>query len=336
MAEALKGITAELYEAMIAVVDERVKEIRVTREDFSELKGIVGDLAHSHNQLREVVTELAQGHRELVQSHNELREVVTELAHSHNELREVVTELAHSHNELREVVTELAHSHNELREVVTELAHSHNELREVVTELAHSHNELREVVTELAHSHNELREVVTELAHSHNELRGAVTELAHSHNELRGAVGELAQAQARTEKAVANLAHQVGRMSDTLGYGLEDLGEWVLPAYFERAYGITGVERCIRRFIKVDRKEVEVNLYAEGKRNGEAVVLLGESKNRIGRTEVKKFVAHLRVIERVLDKPAFRFLFGFWAHPSAERLARENNIEVISSYQLTR
>ncbi|MCL0103971.1 hypothetical protein M1O51_05150, partial [Dehalococcoidia bacterium] len=62
MAEALKGITAELYEAMIAVVDERVKEIRVTREDFSELKGIVGGLAHSHNQLREVVTELAQGH----------------------------------------------------------------------------------------------------------------------------------------------------------------------------------------------------------------------------------------------------------------------------------
>ncbi|MCL0079013.1 hypothetical protein M1O54_00415 [Dehalococcoidia bacterium] len=245
MAEALKGITAELYEAMIAVVDERVKEIRVTREDFSELKGIVGDLAHSHNQLREVVTELAQGHRELVQSHNELREVVTELAQGHREL-------------------------------------------------------------------------------------------VQSHNELRGAVGELAQAQARTEKAVANLAHQVGRMSDTLGYGLEDLGEWVLPAYFERAYGITGVERCIRRFIKVDRKEVEVNLYAEGKRNGEAVVLLGESKNRIGRTEVKKFVAHLRVLERVLDKPAFRFLFGFWAHPSAERLARENNIEVISSYQLTR
>ncbi|MCL0072889.1 hypothetical protein M1N91_01530 [Dehalococcoidia bacterium] len=280
MAEALKGITAELYEAMIAVVDERVKEIRVTREDFSELKGIVGGLAHSHNQLREVVTELAQGHRELVQSHNELREVVTELAHSHNQLREVVTELAQGHREL-------------------------------------------------VQSHNELREVVTELAQGHREL-------VQSHNELRGAVGELAQAQARTEKAVANLAHQVGRMSDTLGYGLEDLGEWVLPAYFERAYGITGVERCIRRFIKVDRKEVEVSLYAEGKRNGEAVVLLGESKSRIGRTEVKKFVAHLRVLERVLDKPAFRFLFGFWAHPSAERLARENNIEVISSYQLTR
>jgi len=217
MTEALKGITAELYEALIAVVDERVKEIRVTREDFSELKGIV-----------------------------------------------------------------------------------------------------------------------TELAHSHNELRGAVTELAHSHNELRGAVKDLAQAQARTEKAVANLAHQVGRMSDTIGYWLEDLGQWVLPAYFERTYGITGVKRCIRKFIEVDEKEVEINLYAEGKRNGEAVVLLGESKNRIRQTEVKKFMAHLKVLEKVLKKPAFRFLFGFWAHPNAERLARENNIEVISSYQLTR
>jgi predicted nuclease with TOPRIM domain len=301
MAEALKGITAELYEALIAVVDERVKEIRVTREDFSELKGIVGELAQSHNELRGAVTELAQ---------------------SHNELRGAVTELAQSHNELRGAVTELAQSHNELRGAVTELAQSHNELRGAVTELAQGHKQL-------AQSHNELRGAVTELAQGHKQL-------AQSHNELRGAVKELAQAQARTEKAVANLAHQVGRMSDTIGYGLEDLGEWVLPAYFERAYGITGVERCIRRFIQVDRKEVEINLYAEGKRNGEAIVLLGESKNRIGRTEVKKFVAHLRVLERVLDKPAFRFLFGFWAHPSAERLARENNIEVISSYQLTR
>ena len=155
-------------------------------------------------------------------------------------------------------------------------------------------------------------------------------------DELRGIVRELAQAQTRTEKALTNLAQQVGRMTDTLGYGLEDLGHWVLPAYFERTYGITGVERCTRKFIKVNRREVEVNLYAEGKRNGEAIVLLGESKNRIGQTEVKNFVARLRELESAFDKPAFRFLFGYWAHPTAERLARENGIEVISSYQLTR
>jgi hypothetical protein len=121
-----------------------------------------------------------------------------------------------------------------------------------------------------------------------------------------------------------------------LGYGLEDLGHWVLPAYFERTYGISGVERCVRKFIKVDSREIEVNLYAEGRRNGEAIVLLGESKNLIGRAEVKNFAARLKVLESALDKPTFRFLFGYWAHPSAEKLAREKGIEVISSYQLTR
>lgn len=125
-------------------------------------------------------------------------------------------------------------------------------------------------------------------------------------------------------------------MTGTLGYGLEDLGQWVLPAYFERTYSISGVKRCTRKFIKVNRREVEINLYAKGKRNGETIVLLGESENRIGRTEVKNFVASLKVLESVLDKPTFHFLFGYWAHPSAEKLARENGIEVISSYQLTR
>ncbi|MCL0097532.1 hypothetical protein M1O19_03280 [Dehalococcoidia bacterium] len=46
MAEALKGITAELYEAMIAVVDERVKEIlKEGREEGREEGEKKGDKA---------------------------------------------------------------------------------------------------------------------------------------------------------------------------------------------------------------------------------------------------------------------------------------------------
>jgi len=51
-------------------------------------------------------------------------------------------------------------------------------------------------------------------------------------------------------------------MTDTVGYGLRDLGRWVLPACFERTYSITGGERCTRKFIKLNRREVETNLYA--------------------------------------------------------------------------
>jgi len=41
------GVTAEVYKTIVTIVDERVKEIKVTREDF--------------NALRDVVEELAQG-----------------------------------------------------------------------------------------------------------------------------------------------------------------------------------------------------------------------------------------------------------------------------------
>ena len=245
MAEEIKGITAELYEAIIAVVDERVREIRVTREDFGELKGIVRDLAQAQGRTEMRVEELAQA-----QGRTEMR--------------------------------------------------------------------------------------VEELAQAQGRTEMRVEELAQAQGRTEMRVEELAQAQGRTEKALANLAHQVGRLTDTIGYGLEDLGQWVIPAYLERAYGIAGIKKCTRKFIKVDKKEIEIDLYAEGKRNGERVVVLGESKNRIGRTEVKGFIAHLREMESVWDKPTFRFMFGYRSHPSAEELAREHGIEVISSYQLTR
>lgn len=36
--EQTTGMTAELYKAVVAVVDERMQEIQVTREDFDALR----------------------------------------------------------------------------------------------------------------------------------------------------------------------------------------------------------------------------------------------------------------------------------------------------------
>ena len=181
-----------------------------------------------------------------------------------------------------------------------------------------------------------LETAMAKLTEAQARIEERVGRLEDTVAKLNDAVTKLTVAQTRTEEAITNLRQDVSRMSDTLGYGLEDLGEWVLPAYFERTYRISGIARCTRKFIKVDGKEIEVNLYAEGVREGELIVLLGESKNRIGEKDVKKFVRQLKALEGAFDKPVFLFIFGFWAHPSAERLARENDIVVICSYQLTR
>ena len=45
------GLTAEMYRAVIAVVDERVDAIRVTRQDFNRLNRTVGELARAQRDL---------------------------------------------------------------------------------------------------------------------------------------------------------------------------------------------------------------------------------------------------------------------------------------------
>ena len=54
------GLTAEMYQAVITIVDERVKEIRVTREDFNALKGAVQELAQAQARTEQQMGELVQ------------------------------------------------------------------------------------------------------------------------------------------------------------------------------------------------------------------------------------------------------------------------------------
>jgi len=42
MDQTVEGISSEVYKAIVTVVDDRMREIRVTRQDFDELKGING------------------------------------------------------------------------------------------------------------------------------------------------------------------------------------------------------------------------------------------------------------------------------------------------------
>ncbi|CAD7774864.1 hypothetical protein DMNBHIDG_01015 [Candidatus Methanoperedenaceae archaeon GB37] len=46
-------ISADLHEFVIKVVDDRVREIKVTREDFNALKQVVEELAQAQKKTEE-------------------------------------------------------------------------------------------------------------------------------------------------------------------------------------------------------------------------------------------------------------------------------------------
>ena len=53
------AITPELYNAIVTIVDGRMKEFQVSREDFSELRAIVTELAEAQTKTEEALKELA-------------------------------------------------------------------------------------------------------------------------------------------------------------------------------------------------------------------------------------------------------------------------------------
>lgn len=157
---------------------------------------------------------------------------------------------------------------------------------------------------------------------------------------LKRAVEELAQAQKRTEKALEELvqaqtetARQVGRLSLTIGFGLEDIAHVVLPGYLQRHFSIQMGE-FERRFFPVSRgMSLEVNLYAEGKQNGRRLTILGEAKSRIHAREVRQFQ---RVVEKVtpqLSYPPFKVMFAYIIYPDAIEEAKRHEMVLVASYQ---
>jgi hypothetical protein len=125
---------------------------------------------------------------------------------------------------------------------------------------------------------------------------------------------------------------EVGRLSDTVGFTLEDIARVVLPGYLERHLGVR-VERLRRKHFTVNGAEYEVDLYGVGQRDGTKVTVLGEVKHRIYTREVKSFARLLARVTPLVRTEVVKVMFGFLVHPSAEEVAKEAGITLVASYE---
>lgn len=205
--------------------------------------------------------------------------------------------------------------------------------------------DLRSSMKSLTDAIDRLAERVDKLAEAQkltedrlNKLTERVDKLTEQVDKLTERVNRLAEAQLRTEEhvkqlavTVSNLAGEVGRLSDVIGFGLEDVAKVVVPGWLYRHERIE-VE-LERRFVYVDGESIEVNLYGDGRRNGEAVIVVGECKSRIYEREVREFAEKLEKLAKVFQgRRMYTFMFGFLIHPSAEGEARGRGITLIASY----
>jgi len=240
---------------------------------------------------------------------------------------------------------------SELRKAFGELveAQSRTELR--LEELAEAQKRTEQRLEELAEAQKRTERRLEELAEAQARTERQVArteqrleELAEAQTRTERRLDRLAEAQERTERQVARLTGEVvrikenlGGLSHTVGYRLEDEAIWSLPGLLERDHGIV-VEGSLRRDhleTRPNRYE-ELNIWGEGARGGERVHILGEAKSQLKKRDVDDFLKLLDRVQAVVDRPLVRLVVTYQTSPQVKRYLSEKGILLYLSYELGR
>jgi len=138
-------ITSALKKKIAEIVDERIRETHVKREDFSELKTIVKEVAEAQKRAEEELKELREAQKRT-------EEEVRKLAEAQKKTEEEVRKLAEAQKRTEEEVRKLAEAQKRTEEEVRKLAEAQKKTEEEVRKLAQGLNRTREDLGGLARS----------------------------------------------------------------------------------------------------------------------------------------------------------------------------------------
>ena len=183
-----------------------------------------------------------------------------------------------------------------------------------------------------------------------NELKAIVKDLAKSQRELAEAqkgtelkIEELAEAQKNTEKELRELVGehrktrtQLGGLSMTIGYTLEDKAFKTLPTLLKKDYGLIVKEKLRRKFVTDNKGQpIEVNIIGQADQNGQTSVIVGEAKSQLSKNDIDAFMRKkLNRLKGIYDR-IFPILITYMiSEPDVEEYAKEKGISLYYSYDL--
>jgi len=176
-----------------------------------------------------------------------------------------------------------------------------------------------------------------------NELKEIVRELAEAQKRTEQRVEELAQAQKRTEQELQKLIkehaktrEQVGGLSSTVGYILENEAMKALPTLLAQEFGLKIEGRFVRKFVK-DKKgrPIEVNIIGEAIKNGKKIVIIGEAKAQLSKNKVLEFLRkRMKPLQEVFGEIFPILITHMITQPDVEEYAHKHGIKrVYYSYE---
>jgi len=162
----ISKITPGIKKEIIKIIDERIREVHVTREDFRELKEIVRDLGIKTAELADAQKRTEQRVEELAEAQKRTEQRVEELAEAQKKSEERLTrveialdELAQAQKRTEQRVEELAEAQKKSEERLTrveialdKLAQAQKRTEEALTTLTKEHSITRKLVGDLSNT----------------------------------------------------------------------------------------------------------------------------------------------------------------------------------------
>ena len=175
-----------------------------------------------------------------------------------------------------------------------------------------------------------------------DRMEAAIEKLTAAQARTEERIDELAAAQARTEQTLNDLigAHretrrQLGGLSMTVGYTLENAAYRALPALLKADYGIEVQGQLIRTYLTDNRgRSLEVNIYGKGRENGREVVILGESKSQLSANHIERFInRRLKPLRPRFENVLPVLITHMISSEPVAAYAKEHGIALYYSYQ---
>ena len=170
----------------------------------------------------------------------------------------------------------------------------------------------------------------------------SIEKLTEAQIKLEEKVSSLAEAQNRTEEELRQLVidhretrRQLGGLSQTIGYTLENEAYKALPILLERDYKITLKEKLKRGYITTPSGEdIEINILGKGKLNGREITIIGECKSQLSKNDVDNFIRKkLEKVKQVIKGEIFPLIVTHMiSQKDVEDYTREKKITLYYSY----
>ncbi|HOL48428.1 MAG TPA: hypothetical protein PK189_09625 [bacterium] len=157
--------------------------------------------------------------------------------------------------------------------------------------------EMMKIISEIIKTiYEEQKRMVTK--EEFNELKEIVKELAEAQKRTEQKVEELAEAQKNAEKQIAelslkmsNLYDEVGKISNAVGYMLENESLAYLPILLKKDYDIEVIDSLERLYLTDSKgKKIEINIFGKCKKNGEEYTIIGEVKSKLTIKKIDDFI----------------------------------------------